>query len=78
MMLAVPALRLVTNPFTSTVATAVFDDDQEIARPVSTLLLASRKTADACDVAPATTVVAVNDTATVATGAGGAVTVNVA
>ena len=78
MMFVVPALRLVTNPFTSTVATAVFDDVHPIARPVNTLLLASLRTADACDVAPAMTGVAVNDTVTVATGAGGAVTVNVA
>ena len=76
--MAVPALRLVTKPVASTVATVGFDDDQAIARPVSTLLLASRNTAKACDVPPATTVAAVNETVTVATGANGALTVNVA
>ena len=77
-MLVVPALRLVTTPFTSTMATAGFDDDHAIARPVNTLLPTSRSTALACDVAPAITLVAVSDTVTVLTGAGGAVTVRVA
>ena len=76
MMVAVPLANVVTNPLAFTVATAVFDYDQTTGRPVTTFLLASRSTALACDVAPTTTLVAVSETATLATGA--SVTVNVA
>src|SRR6059058_6071227 len=42
MMLALPADTAVTSPAADTVATAVFDEDQLIARPVRTLLFESR------------------------------------
>lgn len=73
----VPALTDVTSPEAFTVATPVFEDAHVITRPVSVMPLASRVTALACVVAPATSEFAPSVTLTVATGAGGgAVTVS--
>ena len=72
----VPTSSVVTRPPLLTVATAVFELLHTIARPVSTLLDASRVTAVACDVAPTATDVGASDTLTLATGA--AVTVSTA
>ena len=61
----------VTSPLASTVATAALSVVQAIMRPASTLLLASRTTADSC-VLPCTTRVAEDGlTVTDATGRGG-------
>lgn len=78
MMLELPFLTALTNPLALTVATLVFDEDQAIARPVRTLLAASRRTAVACEVSPSCTELSDNETFTVETGAGAAVTVRVA
>jgi len=73
---ALPTATAVTTPVLDTVATALFDDVHATARPDNTLFAASRVTAVACVVAPITTVVAANDTPTLATGTG--VTLNAA
>jgi hypothetical protein len=71
-----PAATAVTSPDVETLATAVFAELQPITRPVSTLLLASRVTADSCTVAPVRRLALVGDTDTDATGIGaGALTV---
>jgi hypothetical protein len=73
---AVPAAMVVTRPDPETVLTAVLLELQVTTRPVSTLLFASRVTAESCTVPPTTRVEVAGDTDTDATGAGaGAVTV---
>ena len=75
-MVAEPATRALTSPEPETVATIVLLDDQVMVRPVRTLPLASRVTADSCTVPPTVRLGAVGDTETDATGTGaGAVTV---
>jgi hypothetical protein len=73
-MFELPILTAVTTPLPFTVATAVFELLQLIARPVSTLPLASFSTAVACVVCP-TPRLPVNDTVTDATDAGPAATI---
>ena len=65
---AVPTASDVTRPLAFTVATAVFELLHVIARPLSTLVAASRVTAVACVVLPAVTDGAANVTLTEATG----------
>src|SRR3954463_133443 len=63
------------SPVACTVATRVSDDCQVIARPASTVPLASLRLAVACAVCPVSAVAGVIDTITLATGIGeGAVT----
>jgi hypothetical protein len=69
-MLALPLATAVTVPLALTVATDVFELDQLIVRPVSTLLLASRRVAVACVVCPTLRVEFASATLTVATGDG--------
>jgi hypothetical protein len=68
-MLALPVATAVTRPVVETVATEVFVLAQVIVRPVSTLPLASLRTADACVVWPTLRLLVPSDTLTVATGA---------
>jgi hypothetical protein len=68
-MLALPVATAVTSPVVETVATAVFVLAQVIVRPMSTLPLASLRTADACVVWPTLRLLVPSDTLTVATGA---------
>jgi hypothetical protein len=70
-MFAVPAAFVETDPLELTVATLGFVLDHAIVRPVSTLPLASRRTAVACVLPPATTLVDPSVTVTDATGGGG-------
>jgi len=65
-----PTLTPVTNPFASTVAAVLFDD-QVIVRPVRGLLLASSSVATSCCVAPTIMLAEMGLTVTVATGGGG-------
>ena len=65
-----PAATAVTSPETETVAIPVFPEVQLITRPVSTLLLASRVTADSCADAPTCRLALAGDTDTDATGTG--------
>src|SRR3954466_2154080 len=78
MMFAAPAVTVVTRPVAETVATDALSEDQVIERPLSMLPLASRVTAEACVVCPATNELAASDTATDATGIGVTVIVAVA
>jgi hypothetical protein len=76
---ALPAAAAVTTPEAETVAIAPLAELQVTTRPESTLLLASRVTADNCTVAPICSVEVAGDTETVATGIGaGALTVTAA
>src|SRR5215216_5042562 len=68
-MMAVPTPTAVTNPVDETVATPVFELDQVIVRPVSTLPFASLVTATYCEVLPTVSPVAGALMVTVATGA---------
>ena len=68
---AEPAALAVTSPEVETLATVVLLDVHAITRPVRTLLFASRVSAEKRRVSPTTSVGAVGDTVTVATGAGG-------
>lgn len=68
----VPALTPRTRPDAETVATAVLPELHVIARPVRTLLFASRVTADSCTVAPTWTLGLDGETETDATGTGAA------
>jgi hypothetical protein len=71
-----PAATPVTKPLGDTLATEVFDDVQPIVRPLSTFPAASFKVAVTCSVAPASRVLELAESVTVATGAGaGAATV---
>jgi len=70
LIVVVPGAMEVTKPAESTRATDVALELQTIVRPVSVLPLASRVTALACVVVPATIVEAESDTVTVATGGG--------
>ena len=71
-----PATSAVTRPDAETPAMLVLAELQVMTRPVSTLLLASRVTAESCWVAPICTLALDGETVTDATGAGaGAVTV---
>jgi hypothetical protein len=65
-----PGATAVTSPDAETVATAVLLELQVITRPVSTLLLASRETAESCTVPPTWRVDVAGDTDTDATGIG--------
>jgi hypothetical protein len=65
-----PAATAVTRPDAKTVATAVLLEFQPITRPVSTLLLASRVTAESCTVPPTRRLAVAGDTDTDATGIG--------
>jgi hypothetical protein len=66
-----PTVTPVTTPeLELTEAIPEFALDQAMTRPVSTLLLASRVTAESCTVLPAWTLVAAGDTDTDATGTG--------
>jgi hypothetical protein len=65
-----PTLTAVTAPLLFTVATAVLELLHTMARPVSTLLEASRTTTAACVTPPTVTDGADSETLTVATGAG--------
>jgi hypothetical protein len=71
MICAEPTATAVTNPELLTVATDVLLDVQAIARPVRTLLLASRVVAVACVVDPGLSEVELSETLTDATAAGG-------
>jgi hypothetical protein len=74
-----PAATAVTSPDVETLAIAVFAELQPNTRPVSTLLLPSRVTADSCTVAPIRRLALVGDTDTDATGIGaGALTFSAA
>ena len=74
---AFPAATAVTNPEAETVATVGLPELHVIVRPVSTLLLASRVTADSCAVPPTCRLAVAGETETDATGTGcGAVTVS--
>jgi len=75
-MFAAPTATAVTTPWASTVATDVLLELHAIARPVRTLLLASRVVALACDVPTAVIELGDKLTVTVATGTG--LTVSVA
>jgi hypothetical protein len=76
-MVTVPALAPVTKPLELTVAIAVLELDQETARPVNTLPLASRVLADNCTVPPNWRFAVAGDTDTDATGiAAGALTLS--
>jgi hypothetical protein len=66
-----PAATPVTRPFASTVATKGAPEIHATARPVSTLLLASRNVAVSCRVAPTMIVAESGETLTNATGGGG-------
>jgi hypothetical protein len=71
-----PATSAVTRPAAETPAMLGLAELQVMTRPVSTLLLASRVTAESCWVAPTCTLALEGETVTDATGAGaGAVTV---
>ena len=73
---ALPAARAVTSPDAETVLTPGLLELQVTTRPVSTLLFASRVTAESCTVPPTWRLAAAGDTDTVATGTGaGALTV---
>ena len=73
---ALPAAIAVTRPDAETVLMLVLLEFQLITRPVSTLLLASRVTAESCTVAPTWRLDVAGDTETDATAAGaGALTV---
>src|SRR3954469_2579563 len=77
-MVALPAATAVTRPEAETVAAAELLDVQLTTRPLSTLLLASRVTAENCSVAPTCIVAGEGDTDTAATGtAGGTATLSV-
>jgi hypothetical protein len=65
-----PAATAVTSPDPETVAIPVFPELQLIARPLSTLLLASRVTADSCADAPTCRLALAGETDTDATGIG--------
>jgi hypothetical protein len=65
-----PAAAAVTSPEPETVAIPVFPEVQLITRPVSTLLLASRVTADSCADAPTCRLALAGDTDTDVTGIG--------
>jgi hypothetical protein len=67
-----PAATAVTSPEPETLAIAEFPELQPITRPVSTLLLASRVTADSCTDAPTCRPALAGETDTDATGIGGA------
>lgn len=69
-----PTATAVTSP-PDTVATALFDDDQMIERPVSMLPAASRVVAESCTTAPGVSDGDVGETLTLATGGGITVTV---
>jgi hypothetical protein len=69
---ALPAATAVTRPDVETVATAMLLEFQMTARPVSTLLSASRVTAESCTVPPIWRLDVAGDTETDATGTGGA------
>ena len=72
----VPTTSPVTSPAPDTLPAAGVPDVQDIARPVRTLLFASRVTAESCTVDPTVTEVLDGVTETVATGTGaGALTV---
>src|SRR6266852_754713 len=73
---ALPAAMAVTRPDAETVLIPVLLEPQVITRPVSTLLFASRVTADSCTVPPTWRLDVAGDTETDATGTGaGALTV---
>jgi hypothetical protein len=73
---ALPAATAMTTPDAETVLTPVLLELQLITRPVSTLLLASRVTAESCAVPPTRRLDVAGDTDTEATGTGaGALTV---
>jgi hypothetical protein len=75
-MVVLPTTSPVTSPAPDTLPVAGVPDVQEIARPVRTLLFASRVTAESCTVDPTVMDVLDGVTETVATGAGaGALTV---
>src|SRR5438094_4656911 len=76
--IAEPAFTPVTNPFPSTVATAVLLLDQVTTRPDSGLPFASFGVAASCTVCPTCTVGAAGLTVTAATGVGHPATVTVA
>jgi hypothetical protein len=69
---ALPAATAVTSPETETELTAGLLELQVTTRPVSTLLLASRVTAESCCVPPTRRLALEGETATVATGTGAA------
>jgi hypothetical protein len=74
---AVPALTALTRPLELTDAMPAFALDQATTRPVSTLLFASRVTAESCTVAPTWRLDVAGDTETNATGTGaGALTLS--
>jgi len=77
LMLAVPTVTAVTTPCAETVATAVLLELHVTARPVRTLLFASRVVAVACDVPTAVIELGVSATVTDATGTGTTVIVEV-
>jgi hypothetical protein len=70
-MVAFPEATAVTTPDADTLLMAVLFELHAIERPVSTLLLASRVTAESCTVLPTCSVEVAGDTVTDATGAGG-------
>ena len=70
-MVTEPAATPVTRPDAETEAIALLLELHVIVRPVSTLLLASRVTAESCTVAATWTLAVAGETVTVATGAGG-------
>jgi hypothetical protein len=73
---ALPAATAVTSPEPETVAIPVLPEPQLITRPVSTLLFASRVTAESCAAPPTWRVDVGGDTDTDATGIGaGALTI---
>jgi hypothetical protein len=74
---AEPAATPVTTPLDDTVATPVLELDHVTARPVSTLLLASRVVAVSCVVCPTLTLAEAGATLTDATGTSVTVTVAV-
>jgi hypothetical protein len=75
-MVAFPDATAVTSPDADTLLMAVLLEFHAIARPLSTLLLASRVTAESWTVPPICSVEVAGDTETDATGAGaGALTV---
>jgi len=69
---ALPAATAVTRPDVETVATAMLLEFQMTTRPVSTLLSASKVTAESCTVPPICRLDVAGDTETDATGTGGA------
>jgi hypothetical protein len=70
----VPAVRAVTRPDTETVPIAVLLELHVMERPLSTLLLASRVTAESCTVPPIWRLAVEGDTETDATGTGAGAT----